>query len=264
MAYWQNPIRSPLLCSTGVLDRFGFSSGDPEPGPPTVVRVVPDGRCELIFSTPVSRDGVPIGPAQGELNGARDRPLLVHSGRPAINTSARLYAGAARELFGLDLAAATRGPIALEDLWGDEATELGERLATAPDHRAQQAIIETALQKRLQQNTRRSNVADRAAHHAAHQIRRSKGQCRIAHLCEHLGVGERRLERAFGRLIGLSPKTYARIMRFDHAMGGLRQGGDQSSVALDCGYFDQAHMLRDFRAFAGVSPSQYRDGPVPA
>ena len=135
MAYWQNPIRSPLLCSTGVLDRFGFSTGDPEPAPPTVVRVVPDGRCELIFSTPVSRDGTPRGPARGQLFGVHSRPLLVHSGGPAINTSARLYAGAAREIFGLDLAAATEQPIALEDLWGDEATELGERLATAPDHR---------------------------------------------------------------------------------------------------------------------------------
>jgi AraC-like DNA-binding protein len=264
MAYWQNPIQSPVLRPGGVLDRFCFSTGDPEPAPPTVVRVVPDGRCELIFSTPVSRNGVARGPAQCELFGVRDRPLLVPSGRPAINTSVRLFAGPARELFGLDLAEATDTPVALEDLWGDEAKELGERLATASNHCGQQAIIEAALEHRLQSNTRRSNVADHAAHRAADLIRQSMGQCRIAQLCTRLGIGERRLERAFGRLIGLSPKTYARIMRFDRAMEALREGRDQSSIALTCGYFDQAHMLRDFRTFAGVPPSQYRDGPVPA
>lgn len=264
MSYWQQTLQSPQLRASGALDCFSFSTGDTAPAPPSVVRVVPDGRSELIFSIPVSTSGASMGPARGRLFGVHSRALLVHSGELMFNIGVRLYPGAAREVFDLDLGAASRGDIDLEDLWGHEAIGLADRLAEACDWRQRQLIIEDALAARQRSREVRSNTSDRAAREAAALLRSTGGRCRIAEMCAHLGVGERRLERAFQRQIGVSPKTYGRIMRFDRALNGLRQGREQAAVALDCCYFDQAHMLRDFREFAGVPPSQYRDGPTPA
>jgi AraC-like DNA-binding protein len=78
-----------------------------------------------------------------------------------------------------------------------------------------------------------------------------------------LGVGERRLERAFDRCVGLSPKTLARVLRFREVVeriGRLRDRGTDAgwtAIAFDAGYADQSHLIRDFRELAGVTPARY-------
>jgi transcriptional regulator GlxA family with amidase domain len=80
------------------------------------------------------------------------------------------------------------------------------------------------------------------------------GRIRIAALAQRLGCGERRLLRVFRRHVGLAPKAYASVVRFHVAAGDLAQGDSQVRVATRRGYADQAHLLRDFRRFAGVRP----------
>jgi AraC-like DNA-binding protein len=83
-----------------------------------------------------------------------------------------------------------------------------------------------------------------------------RGALRVRHLERELEIGERRLERLFRERVGVPPKLFARIVRFRAAFGQLAQGQPQAAVALDGGYADQAHMLREFREFAGTSPSR--------
>ena len=64
--------------------------------------------------------------------------------------------------------------------------------------------------------------------------------------------------RRFREHVGLPPKALARILRFERAAERLRGGADLSDAALDSGYYDQAHFNRDFKAFAGVTPTEYR------
>ncbi len=87
---------------------------------------------------------------------------------------------------------------------------------------------------------------------ATERIERAPGQVRIAELASALGVGERRLERAFRAHVGVSPKTFARIARFGAAWRALELGGRPVEIAQ--GYFDQPHLVRDFVAFACDSP----------
>ena len=75
-------------------------------------------------------------------------------------------------------------------------------------------------------------------------------------IARDLGWSRRHLTEQFTRAVGVSPKTYARIVRFDRARSLIAAGGSLGDVALDAGYYDQAHLNRDFREFAGAAPTQ--------
>ena len=73
-----------------------------------------------------------------------------------------------------------------------------------------------------------------------------------------VGWSRRHLSRQFRACIGVTPKTMAKILRFDAAASGIRNGGRLAEVAAACGYFDQAHLNREFRAMSGWSPTKWR------
>jgi transcriptional regulator GlxA family with amidase domain len=84
-------------------------------------------------------------------------------------------------------------------------------------------------------------------------ILRTRGRERIDVLAGELGIHRRRLERAFARELGIRPKLFARIVRLNSVLAGLgtELGARTVERALEAGYFDQAHLARDFRAVAG-------------
>jgi AraC-like DNA-binding protein len=85
-----------------------------------------------------------------------------------------------------------------------------------------------------------------------------KGQFSVDDFAAVAGISERQLRRTCLKHSGLAPKQLARILRFRHAIARLRHGeSDMADVAFNCGYYDQAHMIRDFRDLAGISPVRY-------
>jgi AraC-like DNA-binding protein len=100
------------------------------------------------------------------------------------------------------------------------------------------------------------------------RLRRTAGAVRVDGLARELGWSRRHFAQRFKRELGVAPKTAARLMRFDRAARRLRAGEPLGQVALDCGYYDQPHMNREFRALAGCTPAQLpfvQDAePVPA
>jgi AraC-like DNA-binding protein len=88
---------------------------------------------------------------------------------------------------------------------------------------------------------------------------RSNGACPVGDVVQRIGLSSRRFVDLFRAEVGLSPKVYCRIRRFNEALRRVEQLTDVDwvDVALSCGYFDQAHFNHDFRAFSGVSPSTY-------
>jgi AraC-like DNA-binding protein len=75
-----------------------------------------------------------------------------------------------------------------------------------------------------------------------------------------LGVSPRQLERRFKMRVGISPKYFARIRRFQRVFPAIEEGSEWVDAAAACGYYDQAHLIRDFRAFAGEPPSHLLAG----
>ena len=94
----------------------------------------------------------------------------------------------------------------------------------------------------------------------------TNGAAPVAALVRDAGWSRRHFTARFTEWAGLPPKTFARILRFDRAKELLaRPGGPSlSEVALDCGYYDQAHLNRDFRAFAGCTPVELMARRLPA
>jgi transcriptional regulator GlxA family with amidase domain len=89
-----------------------------------------------------------------------------------------------------------------------------------------------------------------------------KGQVSVDELSEQLNINRRQLERRFASAIGLSPKQLAKIVRLQAALKMLEQGHFTSLTALayENGYFDQAHFIKDFKEFTGLSPKQFFAG----
>lgn len=101
--------------------------------------------------------------------------------------------------------------------------------------------------------------AAREVLHALARIRASGGRLPVAALADDLGWSRQRLHRAFVDLVGLTPKTIARLIRFKRVIDliGYDERVELADVAQRSGFFDQAHFSHDFRAFSGMSPGQY-------
>ncbi len=92
------------------------------------------------------------------------------------------------------------------------------------------------------------------------QLEASTGRARVERLMDETGWSRRYVTARFRRQLGVAPKAYARLLRFDHAralLGGLSPGRTLADVAMEAGYYDQSHLTRDFVALAGMTPGAY-------
>jgi transcriptional regulator GlxA family with amidase domain len=144
----------------------------------------------------------------------------------------------------------------LDALWGGLAAELQDALAgAAPADRVRH--VERILRARMRASPPRRE--DETVARAVRLMRRARGGAGVRDVAAALGVGERWLERAFERHVGYSPKTLARVVRLQHAVRLMLADGARpwTAIAYDAGYADQAHLVREFRALAGVTPGAY-------
>lgn len=186
-------------------------------------------------------------------NGAYDSYALVETGNSAgvqidfTILGARLFLG--RPLHDLR----NRG-VDLDEIFGAEAARLTARLYDAASWDERFDLLDQEIAIRLAA----ARPLSREVLWTWRRIVESRGQLAIGSLAAETGRSPRHLIAQFREHIGLSPKVFARVMRFGHAVQGLRQGGGRrlADVAATCGYFDQAHFDRDFKEFAGVTPSE--------
>jgi AraC-like DNA-binding protein len=143
--------------------------------------------------------------------------------------------------------------VSLVDLWGPGAAGVRDRLLSAPTPHA--ALL--ALQDELVARAPRPLERDRGIASAAGALGRGAA---VAEVSDRLGRTTGWLRRRFAEQVGLSPKRYGRIRRLHRLLDGVLAvpDPDWSRAAADSGYFDQSHMVNDFRALTGVTPAAYR------
>lgn len=143
----------------------------------------------------------------------------------------------------------------LEALWGLRTREVRERLLAASTPEDKFAILEQVLLQRLG----RGPQPHPAVLHALRCIDGAPQLQTIASLTGRLGLSPKRFIQLFSQQVGLTPKVYCRVQRFQRAIQGVQQQKrvDWAGVAAACGYYDQAHFIRDFRAFSGLNPGAY-------
>jgi len=145
--------------------------------------------------------------------------------------------------------------ISLEDVWGRWAGELRERLLEATALADRFRILEAALLARIW----RPLVRHRAVAFALGQFHGGPKTRTIGDVTDQTGLSSRRFIEVFRQQVGLTPKLFCRVRRFQEVVQRVAASGhiDWTDVALSCGYFDQAHFIHDFRAFSGISPTMY-------
>jgi AraC-like DNA-binding protein len=240
VSYWE---AEPGAESAQLVERVCFSRDEGEAPFPSM-RVVPDGHVDVLFAT--ERGGA----CAARVFGLKTRALVVATERASDNVLLRLRPGAAERLFGLSASELVDRAPELGELWRG-ARELCERIAEAAAPAERQALAERAL-ARL--GARTGDESDLVLHRFVSEIRRSRGALRVGALADRLGLGARKLERLCLARLGCAPKTYARIVRFHAAYRALAAGESPVDAALAHGYFDQAHLNRDFSELAGAPP----------
>lgn len=165
----------------------------------------------------------------------------------------------ARTFFGRPLTGFSTRLVPLEDVGDRGLTDLRDRLAesaSAPDRlRIATGFVEARL---------RGRPVDPEAAYLWSAIERSHGTLRIESLTDDLGWSRKRLSARVRDSFGLTPKRLARIARFRHAvaLSGSAPRPDWAGIAVDCGYADQAHLVRDFTQLAGAPPERWRTGAI--
>lgn len=130
------------------------------------------------------------------------------------------------------------------------AREVQERLLDVGTDRDRVAVVESLL---LELPFARDRLVDRAL--AMLGVARDE-DARVASVARSLDVSERQLERRFLARVGITPKRFASLRRFEHALALARTAPSLAAAALDAGYYDQAHFIRDARRFAGATPRE--------
>jgi AraC-like DNA-binding protein len=143
--------------------------------------------------------------------------------------------------------------VGTDAVWGREADRLEQRLAEEPTIAGRCRILESFLL--LQADL------DRGPQPAVALALDAFAQTptpRVAEVSTLTGLSPKRLIARFRDEVGLSPKAYAQVRRFQAALAAMRQGRRGAEIASDVGYFDQAHFVREFRRFAAMTPTQYQ------
>lgn len=233
--------------------RSDASYGTPEP-------VLPDGCPEIVFNLAdrfrrIYPDGAyemqPVAIASGQL---RSSISIMPTGRVDL-FGVRFHPSGAFPILRIPLSEVSDKVVALDSLIGPDATEVGEMIAAADGLEDRKRVFESFCLRSLNAFSAEVDLPGRLSR----SIIERRGQISISELCAYSGLGERTLERNFQRFIGLPPKTFARIVRFQNVVRRIEavQSTSLLDTALDFGYYDQSHMIREFREFAGKSPLAY-------
>ena len=243
----------------------GYGESSPSP---VRRRELPVGYVVLIFNI---GDSFAIAPADGGsaamhlprsfVAGLHAHAVIVASSGMACCIQVDLAPTAARRLLGLPLGQIADRVAPLAELVGPEADRLEERLAALRDWPARLDLVEDWLCRRLDAARRiPAGVA-----FSWEQLRRSAGRIAIAEIQRQTGWSRRHLVAQFRDHVGAGPKLAARILRFERAVSLLddpaRPGW--AAIAAECGYADQAHLTREVRELAGMTPGELRRRSLP-
>jgi len=226
--------------------------------------IVPDGHPELIFHYRDSFSEV-IAHGRGEIvdrqpaslfAGQLTRPLVLRGNGAAGMIGVRFQPWGARLLLGVPMTETTDRWIAQRDLPGRWLGGVDDTICEAGGDRERIAAIERALLARL---VLRAPRVDEIVVACVEAMRNPPEPVRLDAMSLRFGLSARQLERRFNDSVGMSPKLLASVLRFRALFDALSATPRSPwlAAAIDSGYFDQAHMIRDFRRFAGAPPQSF-------
>lgn len=227
-------------------------------------RILPSGTFELVIN--LTDDSIRIySPSDPNrfvrypgavLSGPYSRCFLIDPAQHASIIAVHFKPGCAFPFFRIPAREFSDIHVGLEALWGSFARELRERLCAATSVRARFRLLEEALVARLREPSGTRGVVSAALA----RVDTMQSGLRVGDLAESFQLSSRHFIQLFSAQVGLTPKLYARIRRFQQLLDATNHQAvhDWAALAVECGYYDQSHMIRDFRAFSGLNPLEFQ------
>jgi AraC-like DNA-binding protein len=205
------------------------------------------------------RSGEWVVHADGFLAGIDDTFSITETGGAQRGVQVDLSPVGAHLLLRLPMHELAYRVVELNALFGRRAALLREQLAEATSWEEAFAALDAFLLARLDDALSPVPSVTRALA----RLKQSAGAVGVAELAQEIGCSRRHLSAGFREQVGIPPKLYARLLRFERAVS-LAGSAGWGEISAACGYYDQAHMIRDFQQFAGVSPTELERLRLPA
>jgi len=234
--------------------------------PHTLDRFLPDGNTELIISLldepQFIHDNVTLQAVQSFhrswVSGVRTQPITIPSGRGSRMLVVRFQKGAARTFYPFPMNEIMDTVVNADLIFGNSILSLREQLLEARSVDAIFHLVECFLLKRAGDRVHHDGPL-RCVGFSVDYLSRDPNEARLQHLTEQVGYSQKHFIGLFKKQVGVTPKQYLRILRFQKAVRGLETASDfdWAGFALQNGFYDQAHFINDFRNFSGFSPTEY-------
>jgi AraC-like DNA-binding protein len=243
----------PALCSW--VDKLWYLSDAPQHARE---RILPSGTHELVINLAEDEFRIYDSVASERclrfsgamVSGTYARAFVIDTREHASVLGVHFRPGGARPFFGLPARSLANAHVDLEALWGRAARLLREQLCTARSADQRFDLLEAALGRQL----------SRFRPHAALELilRQLELGAGVAEIAGGLALSHRRLIELFADDVGMTPKLFSRVLRFQRAIESSSDGAPAwAELAASAGYSDQSHLIRDWRAFSGLSPSEW-------
>ena len=240
--------------------------GDDYVVPHSLERILPTGEMSLIINLWENRtrvydasDSRKFKTFDGSIvAGAYSAFTVIDTDEQRSTAGVVFRPGGAFPFLGLPAGELQDSNASLADLWGRQAaSDLRDQLLAARSPEAKFKILERTFLSRIE--------APREPTHPAVAFAvanfQNRPQRRVSSVRDKIGISDRRFIQLFSQQVGLTPKLFCRVQRFQQVLRNITSLAadsiDWSQIALTCGYFDQAHFIHDFRAFSGINPTTY-------
>ena len=223
-------------------------------------RLLPDGSLALVINLQENRSRIYDREDTGRfetfsgciVSGPQSRFCVIDTDGQCSTVGIHFRPGGAVPFLGLPADELCDRHVSLDGLWGSMAAELRERVLEAASPAEKLRVVEQVLLQRVR----------KLAFHPVVRFALSEfhaGPRQISDVTDRIGMSSRRFIQLFREQVGMTPKLFCRVRRFQDAVQAIRSGKpvEWAQVALDAGYFDQPHFIHDFREFSGMTPTAY-------
>jgi AraC-like DNA-binding protein len=242
------------------IDNFWLIEGGQSP---RLEKILPCGTSELVVNLQTDKIDIhnPVQPERyrrfsgAVISGTYSQSFICNALQHEAIMGVHFKAGGAFPFLKTEARELANTHANLDDLWGPSGLELRERLCAAATPQQRFQIMEGVLRSRLNQNDEGQRQTS-----AALTMFAMSGTGRLVRaVARELGFSQRRFIQTFTAHVGLTPKVFCRILRFQRARVLAEQlaSPDWAQLAVACGYFDQSHLIKDFKEFSGSTPTTY-------
>jgi AraC-like DNA-binding protein len=224
-------------------------------------RILPSGTMEIVIN--LKEDATRVYDPRNPQKCLHSRGVAVSgvlTGYGIIDTDETMHVmgvhfapGGAFPFFSLPICELQDVHVSLDELWGPQANSLRDRILEAPTVEEKFDVLERALLERMLSFEHHKSVE-----FALQEMHGRRPQT-VSALVQKIGISSRRFIQIFSNQVGLTPKLFCRVLRFQRVVQQISSTDnlELADLALECGYFDQPHFIHDFKGFSGISPTEY-------